>query len=207
MGRHCYATRKRRNEAKASFNHKNTRLSKRCCIITGQFTDNECGHHTVRVAELACLSRPDVLSSIWANESYQCYFTITERRTKTWSLLSRDLSQNEPTQEYLIANRDVGKDLREAMEYWHEQDATKPKPRVKKTELPPRVSLAFETLSCAREKQTITACNRLAAQLRLRYPQKSKSCGSWHDLILFIKMLAATRLWQCFVHSLWTKAA
>nr|XP_002130149.1 uncharacterized protein LOC100176074 isoform X1 [Ciona intestinalis] len=41
-------------------------------------------------------------------------------------------SELEPTQDHLMMNREAGRDVREAVDYWHEQEFTKPTVKVKK---------------------------------------------------------------------------
>nr|CAB3260813.1 uncharacterized protein LOC100176074 [Phallusia mammillata] len=49
------------------------------------------------------------------------------------------LAEIEPTQEHLIMNREAGRDIREAIEYWHEQEYSKPRPQAKKHNPSPRL--------------------------------------------------------------------
>lgn len=41
---------------------------------------------------------------------------------------------------HIYSNRDSGRDVREAIEYWHDQEASLPKRKVMKTKSPTRVS-------------------------------------------------------------------
>jgi len=54
--------------------------------------------------------------------------------------------QLEPLHDHVISNRESGKDIREAIEYWHERDIASPRRKIVKSKTQPRVSTSIDSV-------------------------------------------------------------
>ncbi|XP_076823082.1 uncharacterized protein LOC143469311 [Clavelina lepadiformis] len=49
------------------------------------------------------------------------------------------IAELDPVQDKVLMNREAGRDVRDALDYWHDQELLKPKPQAKRTKPPPRL--------------------------------------------------------------------